>query len=61
MDQFSFPQEGKTSDQLLRKYSNQGGAQAAKLILFDQFIQIDAQKLEDKTKMLAVNERIFQP
>lgn len=47
-------------EQLLGEYSNQGGTQTAELILLDQFVEIDAEKLKHQTEMLAVDECILE-
>jgi hypothetical protein len=36
-------------------------AQPSELILFDQFVQVDTQQLEDQAEMLSVDECVFQP
>ena len=60
MNQSSFVQQGKTVQQLLRKDSDQSRAEASELILLDQFIQIDAQQLENQAEMLSVDKSILQ-
>ena len=45
---------------LLCKDADERRTKPSELILLDQLIQVDAKKLEDKTQMLAVYERVFQ-
>ena len=43
MDQSRFVEKAETVQELLGEDANQGGAETAELILFDQLIQIDAE------------------
>lgn len=54
-------QETQRIQKLLSKDSNQRGAQAAELILLDQFVKVDTEQLKDQAEMLSVNESILQP
>jgi len=56
----SFVQQTKRVEQLLRKYSHEGRAQTAELVLFDQLVQVDTQKLKDQAQMLFVYECVPQ-
>ena len=49
MDDSSFVQKTESIQQLLRKHSDQGSAQATELILLYELIEIHTQELEDKT------------
>lgn len=60
MNESRLVQKCEAVEQLLGKDSDQGGAEATELVLLDEFIQIDAKQLEDKTEMLPVNKCIFQ-
>ena len=42
----SLIQKTETIEKLLRKNSNKGCAETSKLVLFDQFVQVDAQQFE---------------
>ncbi len=42
------------------KYSDERCAKATKLVLFDEFIKIDAKKFKYKTEMLSMNESVLQ-
>lgn len=45
---------------MLRKYPHKRRAQTAELILFDEFVQVHAQQLEDQAEMLAVDEGVAE-
>jgi hypothetical protein len=53
-------QQSKPVQQLLREDTDQCRAETSKLVLFDQFVQIDAKQLEYETQMLSMDERVFQ-
>ena len=60
MYETSFVQQAESVKKLLSKHPDQGCAEASKLVLFDQFVEIDAQQFENQAKMLSMNESIFQ-
>lgn len=60
MDQLSLPQKSQPVDQLLSENANQGSTQSSKLVLLDQLVEVDTQKLKHQTEMLPVNERVLQ-
>lgn len=47
MDDASFVQQAKTIEQLLRKNSHKCRAEAAELVLLDQFVKIDTEEFKD--------------
>ena len=57
----SLIQQTQRIQELLGKHSDERGTQTAELILFDQFIQIDAEKFKHEAKMLAMDKRVLQP
>ena len=61
MNQLCLSQQRQPVDQLLRKNANERRGQSSELVLLDQFVKVNAQQLEDKAQMLAVNERVLQP
>lgn len=60
MDQASFVEQRQAIEELLGKDADQGGAEAAELVLLDELVQVDAEQFEDETQMLAVNKGIFE-
>lgn len=54
-------QETQRIQKLLSKDTNKSCTQPAELILFDQFVKINTEQLEDQTEMLSVNEGVLQP
>jgi len=58
MDQTRFFKHRQRVQQLCREHLHELCAQALKLILFDEFIKVGRKKLEDKAKMISVNERV---
>jgi hypothetical protein len=60
VDQVSLVQKAQGIQQLLCKDTDESGAQAPELVLLDQFVQVDTEKLKGKTEMLPVNEGVLQ-
>lgn len=60
MNQARFVQEGQAIQELLGENPDQCGTKTPELVLLDQFVQVDAEKLEDETQMLPVDERILE-
>jgi hypothetical protein len=60
VDQAGLVEEGQAVQKLLGKDAHEGGAEAAELVLLDELVQIDAEQLENQTKMLSMDKRIFQ-
>ena len=60
MNQVSFIEKTQRIQQLLRKDANQGCTQSSELILFDQFVQVDAEEFECQAEMLSVDEGILE-
>lgn len=60
MDQLRLAKQRKTIDQLLCKYAHKCGRQSSELILLDQFVQVNAEQLENETEMLPMNEGVLQ-
>lgn len=60
MDQFGLAKQCQAIEQLLRKYSHECGTQTTELVLLDQLVQVNAEQLKDKAKMLPVDERVLQ-
>jgi hypothetical protein len=54
-------QETKGVQKLLSKHPDKSRAQPSELVLLDELVQIHTEQLEDETKMLLVNEGVFQP
>lgn len=61
MDQVCLIQQAEGVQQLLREDTDKSSTQSAELVLFDQLVQVDAEKLKGKTQMLPVDEGILQP
>ena len=61
MDQVSLVQETQCIQQLLRKHPHESRTQTPELILLDKLIEVDTEQLKCQTKMLAMNESVFQP
>lgn len=60
MNQVCLVQKTQRIKKLLREDTDERSAQAAELILLDQFIKVDTEKLEGETQMLTMDEGIFQ-
>jgi len=60
VNQSRLAQKAKAVQQLLCKHSHKGGAETSELVLLDQFVQVDRQQFKDKTKMLSVDECVFE-
>jgi hypothetical protein len=60
MNQVSLVQKTQRVQKLLREDSDERSAQASELILLDQLVKVDTEKLEGETQMLAMDESIFQ-
>jgi hypothetical protein len=54
-------QETKGVQKLLSKHPHKSRTQPSELVLLDELVQIHTEQLEDETKMLLVNEGVFQP
>lgn len=61
MDQSSLIEQAETIEKLLRENSDERGAEAAELILLDELVQIDTQKLKNQAEMLAMDKGILEP
>ena len=61
MDQPCFVKQAETGQELLSEHSNKRGAQASKLVLFDEFVQIYTEKLKYETEVLPMYECILKP
>ena len=61
MYQSRFVEQAQAVQQLLCEDAYECRTKSPKLILFDQFVEIDAEQFEDQTKMLSMNEGIFEP
>ena len=61
MNKPSLIQETQAIEQLLREDSHQCRAQSTKLVLFDQFVQIHAEQFKHETKVLPMDECVFEP
>lgn len=53
-------QEAQRVQQLLCEDADEGRAQPPELILLDQLVEIDTEKFEGKTEMLAVYECVLE-
>ena len=53
-------EKGKSCQELLGEYSHKRRAQAAELILLNEFVQVDAQELKNEAQVLAMDECISQ-
>ena len=60
VDEPRLVQQGQAIQQLLCKDPDQGGAEAAELVLLDELVQIDAQQLEHQAQVLAVDEGVLE-
>lgn len=61
MNQTCLVQKGQTIQELLCENPDQCGAKTPELVLLDQFIQIDAEKLKDQAQMLSMDESVLEP
>lgn len=61
MNEMSLVQKTQCIQKLLREDTNKCSAQASELILLDQLVKVDAEKLEGKTQVLTMDEGILQP
>ena len=59
MNDFGFKEHSERIQYLSNKYSNQIGRQSAKLILLDQFIQVDTEDFKCDAKMVPEYKRIL--
>lgn len=60
MYQARFVQEGETVQKLLGENPDQCGTKTPELVLLDQFVQVDAEKLEDQAQMLPVYKCVLE-
>ena len=60
MNELRLPKQSQTIDELLCKHPDECSAQSSELVLFNQLVQVDAQKLENQAKMLTMDEGIFE-
>jgi hypothetical protein len=60
MNQVSLVQKTQRIQKLLREDSDERSAQASELILLDQLVKVDTEKLEGETQMLTMNESVLQ-
>ena len=61
MDESRLIEQAQPIQQLLSKNAYERGTQAPELVLFDQFVEIDAEYFKDETKMLPVDEGVLEP
>ena len=55
----SFVEKSQSVQQLLCKNPDKGCAQSSKLVLLDEFVKIDAKKLENKAEVLSMNKSVL--
>lgn len=60
MYQSGLIQKCQSCQELLSEYSHECSTQTTELVLLDELIQVDTQKLEDETEMLAVDKGVSQ-
>lgn len=58
MNEARFFKDCQRVQKLRREHLDELCAQALELILFDELIKVRRKKLEDKTEMISVNERV---
>lgn len=61
MDQPRLVQQGQTIEQLLGKDAHKSRAQAAELVLLDEFVEVYAQQLKHQAQVLPVDEGVLEP
>lgn len=55
-----FVQKAQSIQELLCEDADKRCTQPAELVLLDELVEVDAEELEGKTEMLAVNEGVLQ-
>lgn len=60
MNEMSLVQKTQRIQKLLREDTNKCSAQASELILLDQLVKVDTEKLEGETQVLTMDEGILQ-
>lgn len=60
MNEMSLVQKTQRIQKLLRKDTDKRGAQASELVLLDELVKVDAEKLEGETQMLTMDKGILQ-
>ena len=60
MNKMRLVQQTQRVQQLLGKDADEGRTQSTELVLLDEFVEVDAEKLERETQMLPVNESILE-
>lgn len=53
-------QQGQSVEELLRKDSDESGAETTELVLLDELVKVDAEELEHEAEVLPVYEGILQ-
>lgn len=60
MNEMGLVQQTQGIQKLLREDTDKRSTQASELILLDQLVQVDTEKLEGEAQMLTVDEGILQ-
>lgn len=60
VNQMSLVQKTQRIQKLLREDTDERSAQASELILLDQLVKVDTEKLKGETQMLTMNESILE-